>query len=462
MTKIVFKESLVIIFSSDIKKVDYLTMVTDSLLHKPKIVYAGDITSLKAHIKSRSKKLKSEGILLVDSIQYKEKKEDLQLLLKDKTFPTIFMVGEEDTLPAPSEFCYKLIDDVKIMQFKQVILCLRGFIKSMNKGEILATEGEFQSIRTNYLLRFNKTQADIYIRIGEKKFIKLLNKNDYYDADKIKYYQNQNLDYLYMKKDDLNKFSNDMRLLPYLNFEKPTNISYMEFSQLKASHILNLCKDMFSRNSSAPQVNEIVAMYVTEVEQVAEKEKLLFKNLKKMKERSDYFTEHSYLIGFTVSHMMKFLEETYRANKKKLIIASMFHDLLVESHKLVEIQNKRDPRCRIFKQHRLDKYFNHPLETSDMIMKARLFPKDVATIILEHHETPQGDGFPFQKNATSVSTLSAIFIVAHSFTELVFQGIFDEVHPEKALEILENKFQEGFYKTALEALKKAFIYNNDD
>jgi HD-GYP domain-containing protein (c-di-GMP phosphodiesterase class II) len=48
-------------------------------------------------------------------------------------------------------------------------------------------------------------------------------------------------------------------------------------------------------------------------------------------------------------------------------------------------------------------------------------PPDVDLIIAQHHERPDGSGFPRGLSSTYIAPLSAIFIVAHDMTQYAIE-----------------------------------------
>ena len=49
-------------------------------------------------------------------------------------------------------------------------------------------------------------------------------------------------------------------------------------------------------------------------------------------------------------------------------------------------------------------------------------PPDVSVIIEQHHERPDGNGFPNGINFKRISVFSSIFIVAHDFVKYVMNN----------------------------------------
>lgn len=96
---------------------------------------------------------------------------------------------------------------------------------------------------------------------------------------------------------------------------------------------------------------------------------------------------------------------------------------------------------------------NHPTELAEKLrLKRDLIPAETITIIEQHHELPDGSGFPHGLNASRINQLSAIFIVSQHFIEELFAADFDY---EKRFDItarLAKKFHNKSFEKAMEAL----------
>lgn len=98
---------------------------------------------------------------------------------------------------------------------------------------------------------------------------------------------------------------------------------------------------------------------------------------------------------------------------------------------------------------------NHPTELAEKLrIKRDLIPIETITIIEQHHELPDGKGFPLGLNASRINSLTAIFIVSQHFIEELFEEKFDY---EKRYEIaarLGKKFNAKSFEKAMDALSQ--------
>ena len=73
-----------------------------------------------------------------------------------------------------------------------------------------------------------------------------------------------------------------------------------------------------------------------------------------------------------------------------------------------------------------DKIRKHPSDIADSLKKNRLLiPIETITIIEQHHELPDGKGFPHGINANRFNQLSTIFIVCQQFSEKLHASGYD-------------------------------------
>ena len=99
-------------------------------------------------------------------------------------------------------------------------------LEFINKTKIKSkpnTSIDYIKIRTSYFWRFNKTSCDIYISLAPDKFVKIINKHDSYDKTLIDKYIDKNQQYLYIQKDQIENFTQDMATLPFLTFTEDSD-----------------------------------------------------------------------------------------------------------------------------------------------------------------------------------------------------------------------------------------------
>jgi len=67
-------------------------------------------------------------------------------------------------------------------------------------------------------------------------------------------------------------------------------------------------------------------------------------------------------------------------------------------------------------------FLNHPKQMAELISTLGNAPIDADIIILQHHELPDGSGFPNKLMAQKLSPLSSLFIIAEDFVHYIIKN----------------------------------------
>ena len=99
----------------------------------------------------------------------------------------------------------------------------------------------------------------------------------------------------------------------------------------------------------------------------------------------------------------------------KLTLASFFHDLPLKNDELAAFQSLADVTLNAerFTPAESDAFARHSEDGANLLMQIKEIPPEVHQIVLQHHERPDGTGFPKGLDFQKIDPLSAVFIVAH-------------------------------------------------
>lgn len=100
-----------------------------------------------------------------------------------------------------------------------------------------------------------------------------------------------------------------------------------------------------------------------------------------------------------------------------------------------------------------DDVYRHPIMVSEILNRKRdLIPSETITIIEQHHERPDGKGFPNGITTTRFNQLSAVFIVCQRFVDLLFKNEFDYQQHHAMIQDLQAVYHGGHFDKAMDAL----------
>lgn len=117
--------------------------------------------------------------------------------------------------------------------------------------------------------------------------------------------------------------------------------------------------------------------------------------------------------------------------KEKGALASIMCDMKLSKDDFKELRNWQKNGGELS-----EKLKRHPSEMAETLKNNRLFiPLETITIIEQHHEVPDGSGFPFGLVSNRFNQLSSIFIVSQQFSEMLHDSGYDY---EKRLDLVER------------------------
>ncbi len=170
------------------------------------------------------------------------------------------------------------------------------------------------------------------------------------------------------------------------------------------------------------------------------------------KNDSDYLCWHSVTICYIACRLSNLMTWHSQSTLYKLSYAAFLHDITVKSIALQRINTLEELELSEATENEKKKYIEHSHEAAALARTMKDFPGDVDHIIAQHHELPNGKGFPLGINHRKISPLASLFILAHEITD----GLFDEREAfelPRAVEKLEKKFTTGYFRQIISALK---------
>jgi hypothetical protein len=174
--------------------------------------------------------------------------------------------------------------------------------------------------------------------------------------------------------------------------------------------------------------------------------------------KSSFFTRSSimnYLLG---SMTMKLGWDT-KSTLKKLVFSSVFCDFAFDDSQgeIANILTLDDPRIANLNKTQLNILKSHPEIAAAKISKMEGMLVDERAIIANHHEKPDGSGFPKGLGSTKIPPLSCAFILAYDFTIKLINDSSDptSINTKELLEALGEDYRKGGFEKPYKALKSA-------
>lgn len=172
----------------------------------------------------------------------------------------------------------------------------------------------------------------------------------------------------------------------------------------------------FKIENLSKRVNSILKKKVQQNTKLKE----LFKKI--VVNRDDpYMMNHIGLLINITTGISKQMDWGSEQTLEKFILASYLHDLsLGDNTKLAKISTKEEiEKAEDLTNEERKLVELHSIASKTLIENKREIPQDVHTIIEQHHELPNGRGFPNGLDHKRITPLSSIFIVSHLLTDYI-------------------------------------------
>ncbi len=329
------------------------------------------------------------------------------------------------------------------MDFRETIL------KSLSPSYGLRVIPAFQKVRLIHFLRFSRALCNVYVKLSNNKYVKVINSGSIYDRADIEKYREKKVSHLFIRNDDFEHFQVTIHKTPFLTFQNETMSESDLQKCLGNSHAM--LKEMILEIGFTAEVAAIAEKSVDEIIKLAYKKDDMCEMLKKMQTRLDYVYDHSFLTSIVCCEILQHMHWNTEDKIKKLVMAALLHDIKIENPQICKIDSSKDSRLQSFSDPEIKSFLAHPMETSLLLTGVDFISPEVVSIVLQHHETPEGDGFPNGLHHSKLSLLSCIFIVAHDFVQQNFEIDFDVDLQSKIFDNLSKRYSLGSFKSVIDA-----------
>lgn len=306
-------------------------------------------------------------------------------------------------------------------------------------------------IRNFYL--FDQLPYDVYLELTTTKFGKIISKNKPYNHTLIHSYAKKNIKQLYLKKDDFLKFLDQSikNLLKMYEGKLSERKRYISLHLKTAFFIHQYIKVL----NVSDDVNLLTQKYIQSVSQTCRNYENLSTLLHDFPEGQPFsFATQTVYSSYLCHFILQTMGWHADMSKDKLILSCLLQDIALNNEDLIKIRSLNDPQLKLFPEEDQIAFAEHPLNAALVSNYFSGFT-EVDFIIAEHHEHPNGDGFPKELNSSSLTTISCIMILAASFTSrLASSARTDNVYLEIYSQ-MKRIYNTGNFKEPLKALERA-------
>lgn len=313
-------------------------------------------------------------------------------------------------------------------------------------------DGEFCRIRTKLLIKVSPLKGDVYIRLSEFHYVKLFKQGDSFDkSDLEKYGEKKKVEYFYLRKGETAEFVQKYKKL--LNDYLMKSEVFGESGLNNSISVHETVQELASKLGFTEEVKDLTKTHVLITMKTMGANPKLKDVLSRIdREKGKYISSHSMILAHIACAVAKSMEWSSDATFYKLTLAAFLHDITIKNEDIARIRSLEElqQKQEFFKKEELEGFRNHPVDGAKIAQSFSEVPPDVDTIIMQHHEKPDGSGFPRKLAGPYINQLSAVFIIAH---ELVQRSLESEIPLGNILEELKQTYTSGTFKKIVNTIE---------
>ena len=279
-------------------------------------------------------------------------------------------------------------------------------------------------IDIDFLSKLDGINKNLFLRLGPEKFIKIFNEDDTTNFLDIKKYKEKGIQYLYLNRETANWVLSQIQKQINI-FLKANNFRFVlrgasDTPEKRFEQKLLRIDDEVHIDA---EFKESINKTISNIQTIVGKEQKVEHILAILKQHGDaysFFTQKMNLTSVVACMLAKQLDWISKTTMDKLVYASVLNDItLAVRPELLKIQNMSE--FEKAKSNLSDEdqniFLSHPKDGANLIKRYfTTAPPDTDVLVYQHHEQPDGHGFPLHLKADRISPLSALFIVANDFS----------------------------------------------
>jgi len=330
---------------------------------------------------------------------------------------------------------YVPIDNV-IVFAKEGIVNLLSDLKAMINPASENSE-EYISIPIDFLNHFKFLPFDLYVKIGDEKFIKRVPAHEEIDGQTFAGFLGRGITDLYFEKSLRRDFS--LMLVNSMINKVEREYENIDDKLLATNEVYLTTHQIVARLGFKPKVIEVCESVINQIaEDVSAGKDTFAKFLAQLRTQKELSFNYRLmeLTSFIATQMIDGTDDSYKQDKiRTLVFASMFCDYTLTKSSHIHIR-KADELLNISAAEQ-NSIIGHALTSSELVHHYQRAPIEAFEIIKQHHGSVTGVGFP-QDISPVLLPLSKCLMAAQEVSyQILMEG---HKHPMEILGDVKLKF----------------------
>ena len=316
-------------------------------------------------------------------------------------------------------------------------------------------DGDFLRVDADAMIKSAPIKVDVFSQIAPNRYTKLFRKGGEFEADALKKYRkDKGLEYFYVHKSGAPEIllKQDEKLTKLESQEPPPS---PEEAREATEAAMDVVHASVTKMGFTPEVQSLAKKSVNLSLKVMGKSPRLTQIISRLKQDDGkYITSHSIMLAEIACGISCQVGWSSAPTFLKLSLAAFLHDLPLLDNKLAHFKTMKEVEAAgYFSAQQIQEFKTHPAMAADYARHFQEIPPDVDAILAQHHEQPDGSGFPRGLFHQQISPLAAVFIIAHDLLDFLTEAG-STAASDKFLTARESKYTQGNFKKILKSMKR--------
>lgn len=322
----------------------------------------------------------------------------------------------------------------------------------------MANELEFnkENFKRVVINRYGKysggNPAAVYIKLGEKKLVLIIDRDDDDPGETIEKYISKGVKQVFLEKADFEDFISKAgsQMLKALDDPKKNVESMVEAQVDSVGLIHDSLKNIGMNDSTLALVDNVSDSTLKALKKDGKVSSLI----EKIMGKNDYISQLATMTSYVSMAIMGEMGIKDSDTLKKLGMASILQDSSLDNEKLAKIQGPNDEEFSKLSEYEKELVLNHPLDASKNLKGTGSYSDDFIVLLEGHHEQPNGAGFPYKLGHLKISPICCAFILAHDYSHVILTMGHNVKSLNEIDRVFPDKYDKGNFRKPLAAFFK--------
>jgi HD-GYP domain-containing protein (c-di-GMP phosphodiesterase class II) len=307
--------------------------------------------------------------------------------------------------------------------------------------------------------RLGVCPADLFLKLGEDNWAKIFHKGSLFGEEEQKKFETKKVKQFYIFAQDVQVALEHFEDL-LSSLKASSDVQSITLVPDAVEFIFHTLKE----NSFNGPLKKVAEAAIRHSLALVRTEPALKNYVDKIfRPEHSWMVRHSLVITHVACGLATQLGWTSEQTYIKIATAALLHDMTLprldqdEETWMINMSHLK-PNEELDQE--MKQFLQHPFDGAEMVRRHKSIPPDTDKILLEHHELPDGTGFPRALTATHISPLGSVFILSHAIATILLHEQDSRLWSMEMVKdrLGEKRWDSAHFKKAMQALEKSEFF----